>query len=138
MPNAGKIVRVRLRSKGQLNALLYRNIVIAALIILFSLAVGMVGYKYYCPVSWAEAFVDASMILTGMGPVDNPESDAGKVFTGLYAIYSGVIFLSLAAIVLAPALHRLMNGLHVPLDEEEENNKKQATQLRKKPQGSKE
>lgn len=72
-----------------------------------------------CPISWVQAFLNASMILTGMGPVDNPSTDGGKIFSGLYAIYSGIIFLGMSAIVLAPAMHRIMAGLHVPIDDED-------------------
>ena len=63
--------------------------------------------------SWIDAFLCASMILTGMGPTGNIESDGGKIFSAFYAIYSGVTFLSVMAIVFAPIMHRFLHLIHV-------------------------
>lgn len=121
-------VPVRNQTPAQFRKSILVNLAFASFIIFVSLGVGMVGYKYYCNVAWDQAFVDASMILTGMGPVDNPSSTWGKIFAGTYALYSGVIFLSMAAVVLAPALHYFITNLHVPVvsdkDEDEEEKKR--------------
>ena len=77
-----------------------------------SLAIGMIGYHGLEHLSWLDAFLNATMLLGGMGPVNTPTSSAGKLFAGCYALYSGLIFLVAVAIVLAPAFHRIMHKLH--------------------------
>jgi len=77
-----------------------------------SLAIGMIGYRRLFALSWIDAFVNASMILSGMGPVDAMHSVAGKRFAGLYALYSGIAFLAVAGLVFAPLLHRLLHHFH--------------------------
>lgn len=93
-------------------------------LLLFSLVIGTVGYWYFGQEnvktdkpSWVDAFLCASMILTGMGPIGSVETDGGKIFSALYAIYSGVTFLSVMAIFFAPILHRFLHVLHI--DEED-------------------
>jgi hypothetical protein len=82
----------------------------------FSLALGTVGYHYTCGLSWVDALLNASMILTGMGPVDKPESEGGKLFSIFYCLYSGIAFLSLVAILITPIYHRFLHRFN--LDEE--------------------
>lgn len=77
-----------------------------------SLAIGMSGYMGFEHLSWQEAFVNAAMLLGGMGPVDNPKTDAGKIFAGLYALYAGLVFIISAGVLLAPLLHRMMHKFH--------------------------
>jgi hypothetical protein len=77
-----------------------------------SLAIGMIGYHAIEKLSWLDAFLNATMLLGGMGPVNTPVTAAGKFFAGCYALYSGLIFLVAVAIVLAPAFHRIMHKLH--------------------------
>ena len=77
-----------------------------------SLAIGMIGYHALERLSWLDAFLNATMLLGGMGPVNTPQTSAGKLFAGFYALYSGLIFLVAVAIVLAPAFHRIMHKLH--------------------------
>jgi hypothetical protein len=84
---------------------------VLALLVL-SLAIGMAGYMGFEHLSWQEAFVNAAMLLGGMGPVDNPKSDAGKIFAGLYALYAGLVFIISAGVLLAPLLHRMMHKFH--------------------------
>jgi len=79
----------------------------------FSLGVGVVGYHYLNDLSWLDALVNASMILTGMGPVDPLKNDAAKVFASFYAIFSGVAFLSIVAVFLSPIVHRFLHKLHL-------------------------
>jgi hypothetical protein len=74
-----------------------------------SLAFGMVGYHFIDSLSWIDSFLDASMILTGMGPVDAMVSPAAKLFSGLYALYSGIAFLTAAGLFFAPIVHRALH-----------------------------
>jgi len=77
-----------------------------------SLAIGMTGYECFEGLPWRDAFLNSAMLLGGMGPVDNPISDGGKVFAGLYALYAGLVFLVSIGVVLAPIIHRLMHRYH--------------------------
>jgi uncharacterized membrane protein len=85
----------------------------ALLFIAVSLAIGMAGYAYFGHLAPVDAFLNAAMILGGMGPVDPLHDDAAKVFAGLYAIYCGVVFLVIAGLILAPFLHRVLHRLHI-------------------------
>jgi hypothetical protein len=78
-----------------------------------SLAIGMAGYVAFENLSWIDAFLNASMLLGGMGPVDPPKTSAGKLFAGLYALYSGLVFIVTAAVLFAPLLHRVLHRFHV-------------------------
>ena len=84
----------------------------AAAIVAGSLFMGMSGYVYFEHLSWIDAFVDASMLLGGMGPVHNPETTGGKLFAGCYALYSGLVFLVTVGVMLAPVLHRALHKFH--------------------------
>jgi hypothetical protein len=85
-----------------------------------SLAVGMLGYKYIVGVAgWDDAFLNASMILTGMGPLIDDKivmTTAAKIFSGLYAIYSGVAFLSSIALFFTPIVHRFFHLMHIDVE----------------------
>ena len=96
---------------------LLKSFLVATIFMLFSLTVGILGYHYICKMEWLDALVNASMILGGMGPVDAIKNDAGKIFTSFYALYSGVSFLSAFAILVAPALHRLLHKLKLEIEE---------------------
>jgi hypothetical protein len=78
-----------------------------------SLIVGMVGYRAFEGVGWVDAFENASMILSGMGPVTGMRTDAGKLFASAYAIYSGILVIASTGVLLAPVLHRVVHRLHV-------------------------
>ncbi len=88
------------------------NTLIAGGLIAGSLAIGMAGYRLLEHLSWIDAFLNAAMLLGGMGPVDAPKSDAGKLFAGLYALYAGLFVLVTAAFVFTPILHRALHKLH--------------------------
>lgn len=83
------------------------------LLIIVSLLIGVLGYHYLNGLGWLDALVNASMILTGMGPVDPLKNNVAKWFASAYAIFSGVAFLSIIAVLLAPAVHRFLHRLHV-------------------------
>jgi hypothetical protein len=65
---------------------------------------------------WRDAFLNSAMLLGGMGPVDAPRTDGGKLFAGLYALYAGLVFLIAAALVVAPVVHRLLHQFHWEAD----------------------
>jgi len=77
-----------------------------------SLLAGMIGYRRFEHLSWTDAFVNAAMILSGMGPMKTDLTDGGKVFAGLYALYSGIVVIAVAGLLLAPAIHRVMHRVH--------------------------
>jgi len=93
----------------------------ALILLCFSLGIGVVGYHYYAKLGWVDSLLNASMILTGMGPVDRLNTDAAKIFASLYSIFSGVIFLTTVAVFLSPLVHRLLHLLHVENGEELES-----------------
>ena len=78
-----------------------------------SLLIGMVGYHLIEGLGWIDAFLNASMLLGGMGPVDSPKTDSGKIFAGAYALYCGLVVIFVAGILLAPLAHRLMHRFHL-------------------------
>lgn len=82
-----------------------------------SLLIGILGYHWTAHLGWVDSLLNASMILTGMGPVDHLESDTAKLFASAYALFSGVAFLSSVGVLLAPVLHRLMHRFHVADDD---------------------
>ena len=92
---------------------------IAVGILGFSLGLGIWGYEHYEHLPWRDAFLNASMLLGGMGPVKTDLSDAGKLFAGIYALYAGLVVIALAGLLLAPGVHHLMHDVH--WDEPSEN-----------------
>src|SRR5437867_3340307 len=99
-------------SRAHFRRRLARHGVVAVALISGSLLLGMAGYVYFEDLSWLSAFLNSAMLLGGMGPVDAPRTDAGKLFAGLYALYAGLVFLLVAAVMLAPVLHRLLHKFH--------------------------
>jgi hypothetical protein len=96
---------------------LARNIVFGLLFIAIGLWIGMLGYHTYEQMSWVDAFVNAAMILSGMGPVSPLTTAAGKLFAGFYALFSGLAFIAIVAIVFAPLVHRFFHKLHLDMNE---------------------
>lgn len=78
-----------------------------------SLALGMAGYRGFEGLPWRDAFLNAAMLLGGMGPVDPPRTNGGKLFAGFYALYAGLVFLIVAGLVLSPVVHRVMHRFHL-------------------------
>ena len=95
-----------------------RHFGLASSLMLGSLGAGIVGYHHFERLGWLDAFLNAAMILGGMGPVDVPRSPGGKLFAGLYALYAGLLFLVVVGLVGAPILHRLLHKFH--WDEEDQ------------------
>ena len=114
-------------SKGTYQKRVWRNFLFAFGLLTMSLLIGTVGYWYFGQENAdpnkpqpIDAFLCASMILTGMGPIGTMESFGGKFFSALYAIYSGVAFLSCVAIFFSPILHRFLHLMHIDVQENEE------------------
>ena len=103
-----KLPRRRVYIRRQL-----RFLVAALAFIAVSLAIGVAGYMGIAHLGFADAFLNASMILGGMGPVDTLPDNASKWFASFYALYSGVALLSIVATMLAPTIHRLLHKLHL-------------------------
>jgi hypothetical protein len=85
---------------------------IALGLIVVSIVLGMTGYHYLEHLPWLDAFLNASMLLGGMGPVNAPVTHAGKLFAGIFALYAGLVFIVTAALLFTPLLHRLMHRFH--------------------------
>ena len=83
------------------------------LIISGGVGIGTLGYHLAGRLNWLDAFLNASMILSGMGPVDRMESSIGKVFAALYALFSGLVFIGVIGVVAAPWVHRLFHWIHL-------------------------
>jgi hypothetical protein len=89
------------------------SIAAAGVLIGISLFGGMAGYHYFEGMNWIDAFVNASMILSGMGPVSPLQSDSGKIFAGCYALYSGLTLIVATGLIIAPVLHRVFHRFHI-------------------------
>lgn len=85
----------------------------AFFLLAFSLGLGMTGYRIATGMGWVDAFYNASMILTGMGPVDTMPTQGAKIFGGSYALFSGIVFLTTVAVMFAPLIHRLLHLMHI-------------------------
>ena len=90
---------------------------VAAMLVVLSLLVGMWGYGRYEHLQWRDAFLNAALLLGGMGPVDDPKTDQGKLFAGVYALYAGLVFLIVAGVLLAPVIHRVLHRFHWEADQ---------------------
>jgi hypothetical protein len=98
--------------RRQFYARMARSAAVALLVIAVALGIGMVGYRAFEPMSWVDAFVNAAMILSGMGPVSSLQTDGGKIFAGCYALFSGLAFLTSLGIIFVPAFHRFLHKFH--------------------------
>jgi len=107
----------KLPHKKHLFSKLFKSIVLGSLFLVFSLTIGIIGYHYFFNIPWLDSLVNASMILTGMGPVDRAETDGAKLFSSFYAIYSGVAFLTSVAIILSPIVHRFLHQFRLDIEE---------------------
>jgi hypothetical protein len=91
---------------------LARSVSIGLLVIVFALGFGMLGYRTFEGMSWVDAFVNAAMILSGMGPISTLQTEGGKIFAGCYALFSGLAFFAILGIIFAPAVHRFLHRFH--------------------------
>lgn len=102
-----------------LRRVLWHAAAVAGLIAL-SIAIGMAGYIGFERLSWTDAFLESAMLLGGMGPIHEPQTEAGKLFAGLFALYAGLVFIVMAALLLAPVLHRLLHHFHLERSQPDE------------------
>lgn len=89
------------------------NLTVAAVILASSLGIGMVGYHLIAGLEWVDAFLNAAMLLSGMGPVAPLNTRSAKLFAGTYAIYCGVVFIATVGLVLAPVMMHVLNRFHL-------------------------
>jgi hypothetical protein len=108
--------RDRLLTRAQFARRVFGHIGFAVGAAAIALYAGMAGYHYLGGLNWVDSLLNASMILGGMGPVDLLKTDAAKVFASFYALFSGLFFIGVLAVLLAPFVHRVMHKLH--MDEE--------------------
>jgi hypothetical protein len=93
-----------------------RHLLWGSLVLLAAVGTGTVGYRVVAGLPWIDSFLNASMILSGMGPVDRMETSVAKLFAALYALFSGLVFIGIVGVVLAPWVHRLFHRLHLDED----------------------
>ena len=94
----------------------------AALLLAFGLGIGVLGYHELEAMSWIDSFLNAAMILGGMGPVDVLHTQAGKIFAGVYALFSGLMFLVAAGLFFGPMVHRLLHKFHFEAEQGKDGN----------------
>ncbi len=92
---------------------LARSFLVSSALVGLSLFAGMLGYRYLEGMSWLDAFANAAMILSGMGPLETLKTSGGKLFAGLYALYSGLALIVATGILVAPVVHRMLHHFHV-------------------------
>jgi sterol desaturase/sphingolipid hydroxylase (fatty acid hydroxylase superfamily) len=110
-------IRQPLLSRGAFARRVARHFAASSLLIGVSLLAGMAGYHWLEGMAWIDAFANAAMILSGMGPLAPMQTWGGKLFAGVYALYSGLVLIAAAGILFAPLLHRLLHSIHVETDE---------------------
>ena len=99
-----------------------RSLLVSLCVVAFALGLGVLGYHYVAEFTWIDSLLNASMILSGMGPVGDFKNDIGKVFASLYALFSGLVFITVAGIIIAPVAHRFLHWFHI----EEEGRRQKA------------
>ncbi len=90
-----------------------RHAALGLTVIIVALGIGMVGYHEFEKLPWVDAFVNAAMILSGMGPVATLQTDGGKIFAGCYALFSGLALIAILGIIFAPVVHRALHKFHL-------------------------
>src|ERR1041385_534390 len=93
------------------------SLAVAVAVMSFGLSVGMLGYHFIAGLGWIDSLLNASMILTGMGPVETLKTNPAKLFASAYALFSGLVFISVVAITIAPVVHRILHKFHVDDDD---------------------
>ncbi len=105
-----------LASRHRYHKRVLRNILAGTVLLLFFLLLGIWGYHATCGFTWIDSLLNASMILSGMGPTNPIDTDAGKWFASVYALLSGVVFISTIGIIIAPVAHRAFHRFHLEKD----------------------
>jgi hypothetical protein len=89
------------------------SVATGGILIFISLTLGVLGYHFLCGLPWVDSFLDAAMILSGMGPVSPLVTTTGKLFAGIYAIYCGVALIGTTGVIMAPVIHRALHKFHL-------------------------
>jgi hypothetical protein len=110
-----------LASKSVFVIRVIRCTIVGLLSVIIALGIGMLGYHHYENMTWIDAFVNAAMILSDMGPVSPLTTNAGKIFAGSYAIFSGLIFIVIITIIFAPVIHRVFHKFHLDSEDSKQN-----------------
>jgi hypothetical protein len=105
--------------KAQFVSRQLRYALLAFVIVVVSLGFGVMGYRWFGDLPWIDSLLNASFILTGMGPVDPMKTVSGKLFASGYAIFSGIAFLSTIGILLTPVVHRVVHRFHLEMEDED-------------------
>jgi hypothetical protein len=103
-----------LLTKPQYHRRLVKHSLLASSIIFVSLLIGIMGYHFTENLPWLDSLLNASMILGGMGPVDALKTSGGKIFASFYALFSGIVFIAAAGVLMAPVYHRFLHKFHYP------------------------
>jgi ammonia channel protein AmtB len=106
------------------------NLGLVGSLMVVSLVIGMGGYQHFGPMGWDDAFANASMIMSGMGPLADMKTNGGKLFEGAYALYSGLFLIISASLILGPVVHRFLHQMHLA-DEDESGGDDSKTPKRK-------
>jgi hypothetical protein len=114
-----KKIKDQLLPRGEFVQRLGRSIAAGFVLIAFSLSVGILGYHFLGELSWIDAFLDASMILSGMGPLSQLHNDPAKLFAGFYAIYCGIMLIATTGVMFAPAIHRSLHKFHLEWNQDQ-------------------
>jgi hypothetical protein len=90
----------------------FRSVVFGIIAIIVAMVIGTIGYQHFEDMTWVDAFANAAMILSGMGPLEPLKTDGGKIFAGFYALFSGLFFILIIAIIFSPFIQRFFTTLH--------------------------
>src|SRR5262245_29029078 len=104
---------IKKQERARLIAHLSTNLLVAFVILSVSLFIGMLGYREFAGLEWIDAFLNASMLLSGMGPMSPMTNDSSKLFAGIYALYCGVVFVATVGLALSPVLSHVMRRFHL-------------------------
>ena len=107
-------------SKQQFNQRMINHLLVVFALVAVSLAIGMIGYKVFERFSWIDGFLYSAMLLVGMGPVNPPLTDAGKLVAGMYALYAGLVFIFAAGLIFTPMAHRVLHQFHWDDDDKDD------------------
>jgi len=101
-----------LLSRGEFSKRVGRHGLVAFAVLIFGLGIGVLGYHFFAHLNWIDSLLNASMILGGMGPVEPLPTNAAKIFASLYALFSGLAFVGIVSVLLAPFVHRMLHRFH--------------------------
>jgi hypothetical protein len=113
MPKMSRLTAAGLLPRREFIRRLSRSLAVGFALITVSLLIGMAGYHWLGGLAWIDAFLDAAMILSGMGPVATLQTDGGKIFAGSYALFSGLTLIAILGIIFAPVVHRALHKFHL-------------------------